>query len=61
MCVFIGSVGLLSSLLLIYYAMHMEKDPVVQRPRFVIFNKEDQAALGNMILTMVCVRMKARR
>ena len=36
----------------------MERDPVVQRPRFVIFNKEDQAALGNMILTMLLVKYK---
>ena len=56
--IFLGSVGLFSSILLIYYAMHMERDPVVQRPRFVIFNKEDQAAVGNMILTMLLVKYK---
>lgn len=38
--------------------MHLEMDPVVQRARFVIFNKEDQATLGHMILTMLLVKYK---
>ncbi|XP_076177588.1 metalloendopeptidase OMA1, mitochondrial-like isoform X2 [Ptiloglossa arizonensis] len=47
--IFLGSLGLFSSILMIYYLTHFERDPVLKRRRFIIFNKAEQAELGRFI------------
>ncbi|XP_011336744.2 metalloendopeptidase OMA1, mitochondrial isoform X2 [Ooceraea biroi] len=48
--VFLGCFGLYGLMLLIYYVTHLETDPLTQRSRFIIFNKEQEKQLGKMLL-----------
>ncbi|KYM88636.1 Metalloendopeptidase OMA1, mitochondrial [Atta colombica] len=48
--VFLGCFGLYSLILALYYVTHLKTDPLTQRSRFIIFNKEQEKKLGEMIL-----------
>lgn len=53
---FLGSLVLLFLMFIIYYVIHLETDPITKRKRFIIFNKKEQAALGQLVLEMVRFR-----
>ncbi|KZC12805.1 Metalloendopeptidase OMA1, mitochondrial [Dufourea novaeangliae] len=53
---FFGSLSLFSSLLLIYWLTHLERDVVEKRRRFIMFDKDQQAELGTTIFTMLLTK-----
>ncbi|KAL2713775.1 hypothetical protein V1478_016332 [Vespula squamosa] len=50
--IFLGSLVLSCLMFIVYYLIHLEMDPITKRRRFIIFNKKEQAALGQLILEM---------
>ncbi|KYN30946.1 Metalloendopeptidase OMA1, mitochondrial [Trachymyrmex septentrionalis] len=48
--VFLGCFGLYSLILTLYYITHLKTDPLTQRSRFIIFNREQEKKLGKMVL-----------
>jgi len=48
-----GCFGLYGLLLLVYYVTHLKTDPLTNRMRFIIFNKEQERQLGAMVLQYV--------
>ncbi|XP_053990573.1 metalloendopeptidase OMA1, mitochondrial-like isoform X1 [Hylaeus volcanicus] len=50
---FFGSLVVVSSILLIYYLTHLERDPIEKRLRFIMFDEADQVAIGNYIFMML--------
>ncbi|KAL0126543.1 hypothetical protein PUN28_005130 [Cardiocondyla obscurior] len=47
---FLGCFGLYGLMLAVYYMTHLETDPLTQRSRFIIFNREQEKKLGKLIL-----------
>ncbi|XP_076245985.1 integrin alpha-9 [Calliopsis andreniformis] len=54
-----GLWGLSSAILLIIYLMNFEQDPITGRPRFMLFSKDDQVVLGNIVLTTLLTKYKS--
>ncbi|KAK2589191.1 hypothetical protein KPH14_002003 [Odynerus spinipes] len=50
--IFLGSLGMMFLMFVIYYVTHLETDPITKRKRFIIFNKKEQAELGRLIFEM---------
>lgn len=48
-----GCFGVYGLILFIYYITHLETDPLTKRVRFVIFNREQEKALGQLIFEFV--------
>ncbi|XP_046826283.1 metalloendopeptidase OMA1, mitochondrial-like [Vespa crabro] len=57
--IFLGSLVLLCLMFIVYYLMHIETDPITNRKRFIIFNRKEQAALGQLIFEMHLEEHKA--
>lgn len=50
--IFLGSLGILCLICIIYYITHIEIEPITKRKRFIMFNRKEQAELGKMIVKM---------
>ncbi|EFN74437.1 Metalloendopeptidase OMA1, mitochondrial [Camponotus floridanus] len=56
--IILGCFGLYGLILFIYYVTHLETDPLTKRSRFLIFNKEQEKQLGQMVLE---IHLKAHK
>ncbi|XP_076279116.1 metalloendopeptidase OMA1, mitochondrial-like [Lasioglossum baleicum] len=56
--IFYGSLSAFYLTLLSYYLTHLEKDPIEKRRRFIMFSKDEQAALGHTIFKALLEKYK---